>query len=86
MLWAGNHKLPGAEIMLDARRAAAVRPPPVRLKPLGLQPPLPQPAVKEYLYVLVRRKMFSQGKAKIGLVSGHDDQTSHSASRRRCFW
>jgi hypothetical protein len=38
VLWADNHKLPGAEISLDAWRAAAVRTAPLplqRLEPLS---------------------------------------------------
>lgn len=86
VLWADNHKRPGAEIIIEVRRTAAVRPPPVRLTPLDPLPSLPEPSVKDQLYVLVRRKMFSQRLPKIRLISRHDDQASHPVPSRLCFW
>jgi len=85
ILRAGNHKRPGAEIMLGARRTAAVQPPPVRLTPLDPLPPLPEPSVKDQRYILVRRKMFSQGLPEIRLISCHDDQASHPAPGWLCL-
>jgi hypothetical protein len=85
VLWADNHKLPGVEISLDARWAAAVRPSPVRLTPLDPLPPLPEPSVKDELHFLVCRKMFFQRLPKIRLISCHDDQASHFAPCRLSF-
>lgn len=86
MLWADNHKRPGTEIVLEVQGTAAVRPPPVRLTPLDPLPPLPEPSVKDQLYVLIRRKMFPQRLPKIRLISCDDDQASHPVASRLCFW
>jgi hypothetical protein len=80
--WADYHKVPGADISLDARGAAAVHFPLVRLIGPNPLPPLPSPPIPEDLHLCVSRELLRESTPKIRLVVRYNDQTSGLVSRR----
>ena len=76
-----DHKRPVAEIVVNARLAPAVGPPPLRIVRLEALPPFSSPPIQEDPDVLVPRKIPAQMVPKVGLVSRHDKHASNLAYR-----
>lgn len=80
-LQASDHKPDGADILVDARLASAVGPPPVRRVPGAPPPPVPPPPVQEDQGLHVLGELPYQMVEEVGLISPHDAQVSnHHAS------
>jgi hypothetical protein len=81
LLLVEDHKRPVAKIVVNARLAPAVGPPPLRLVRLEAPPPFSPPPIQEDLDLLIPRKIPAQIVPKVGLVSRHDKQASNLAYR-----
>jgi hypothetical protein len=83
LLRANDHIMPGADIRLDAGRAAAVPAPPVQRMRPALLPPITLPPIEKDLHVRVSREVSRQGLPDIGPIPRHDYQGSNHPGRRR---
>ncbi len=78
---------PPGKVILDAKRAAAVHPPPLRFVPLKPLPALPAPPIVEDLDSRVGCELALDCDPEIRLVSRHDDQVVYffyAGSAHRC--
>jgi hypothetical protein len=67
-VWADQHVLPGAEIVLDPRQAAPFDTPTVRRAEAILRPAVPVPAVEENPYFVTPPELPYQGLPQLRLI------------------
>ncbi len=74
ILLADDHEGPATYILLNAGRAAALPPPPVRIIMIDPLATPPMPPIREDLHRRAIRKLSRQRAPEIGLVPCNDDQ------------
>jgi len=82
---ANQHVLAGADIVLDARQAAAVGAAPIRGVCLVGLPTLTLTSIEKNSDLLTLSEFMRQGPPQVRLVPGNDDQASYDIARGRCI-